>query len=214
MVVTIVLGVIVWLSIPPLLSRAMMRRGYDGGSWLVVGLLLGPVGVALAALEVFYDAPDAPRILQAGLTGPGDLSILVVLDGNAATLRPTAVLAELSPHLRRLGLAHVLPRGGPQLDERWAEQALRRTAIGLAQPELALLFGRPDVAIADHAAAGGYDIVVTAHPDSLLSARLTAIGRIHWWGDAELPVFGPGRVTGPVVPSGSKPGAPYLHRVG
>lgn len=29
MVLVIVLGVIVWLSIPPLLSRAMARRGYD-----------------------------------------------------------------------------------------------------------------------------------------------------------------------------------------
>jgi hypothetical protein len=101
----------------------------------------------------------------------------------------------VSPQLRRLGLAQILPNDGPRPDERRAEHTLRRAAIGLAHPELALLFGRPEVAIADHAAAGGYDIVVTAHPDWLVSARLTAIGRVHWWGDEDVPVFGPGRVT-------------------
>jgi len=205
MVIMIVLGLAVWLSIPPLLSRAMRRRGYDGGFWLVVGLLLGPVGAALAALEVFVGGPERSRILEAGLTGRGDLSILVVLEADSPTLRPTAALAELSPHLRRLGLAQILPKGGSRLDERRAEQTLRRAAIGLAHPELALLFGRPEVALADHAAAGGYDVVVTAHPDWLVSARLTAIGRVHWWGDENVPVFGPGRVTAvPSSPAGTE----------
>jgi hypothetical protein len=209
MVIMIVLGVAVWLSIPPWLSRAMRRRGYDGASWLVVGLLLGPVGAALAALKVFFGGPKRPRILEAGLTGRGNLSILVVLEGDSPTLRPTAALAELSPHLRRLGLAQILPKRGSRPDERRAEQTLRRAAIELAHPELALLFGRPEVAIADHAAAGGYDVVVTAHPDWLVSARLTAIGRVHWWGDEDVPIFGPGRVTAvPSSPAGAESRSP------
>ena len=193
--VLIVLSVMVWLSIPPVLSRAMMHRGYDGGSWMVVGLLFGPIGVALAALEVFFDVSEQPRILERGLNGMGDVSILVVLEGDSPTVRPTASLAEISPYLRRLGLAQILPKGGPRLDERRAEASLRRAAIGLDHPDIALLFGRPDLVIADFAAVGGYDVVVTAHPDSLVSARLAAIGRIHWWGDEDVPVFGPGRVT-------------------
>ena len=205
MVVMIVLGVVVWLSIPPLLSRAMRRRGYDGGSWMVVGLLFGPVAVALAALEVLYGAPEGPRILEAGLTGTGEVSILVVLDAGSSTSLPTAGLAEVSPYLRRLGLAQILPKGGPRLDERQAQQTLRRAAIGLDHPEIALLFGRPDLAIATHAAAGAYDVVVTARADPLVSERLAAIGRVHWWGNDEVPVFGPGRLTAtPWCPMGTE----------
>jgi hypothetical protein len=214
-VIMIVLGVAMWLSIPALLSRAMRRRGYDRASWRAVGLLLGPVGAALAALKMLFGGPERARILDAGLTGPGDLSILVVLDGRSPTPPPTAALAELSPHLRRLGLAQILPKRGRRLDARRANHTLRRAAIGLAQPELALLFGRPEVAIADHAVASGYDVVVTAHPDSLVSARLTAIGRVHWWGNDEVPVFGPGRVTAvPSASAGTESRSPAPHRIG
>ncbi|MGH2668473.1 MAG: hypothetical protein ACRDH5_05015 [bacterium] len=195
MVVIVVLSVIVWLSIPPVLSKAMARRGYDRGSYLVIGALFGPLAVVLAAMEVLFDVPESPRILEWGRTGRGDLSVLVVLDEEPATSPSTDALAEIAPHLRRLGLTRVLPIGGPRLDEREAERALRQAAIGLGQPELALLFGRPDVAIADHAAAARYDVVVTPRPDPLLSARLKASGRIHWWGDDGVPVFGPGRLS-------------------
>ena len=215
MVVAIVLGVMVWLSIPPLLSRAMRRRGHDGGSWLVVGLLFGPVAVALAAFEVRFDVPQGPRILEAGRTGTGDLSILVVLEAESPAPWPMAALAELSPNLRRLGLAQILPKGGPQLEERLAEQALRRAATGLAHPEIALLFGRPDLAIAAHAAARAYDVVVTAHPDSLVSERLAAIGRVHWWGNDGAPVFGPGRLTADsLVPGAHRASRRDLHPSG
>jgi hypothetical protein len=195
MVVMIVLGVVVWLSIPPLLSRAMRRRGYDGGSWMVVGLLFGPVGVALAILELLSGVPKGSRILEAGLTGKGEVSILVVLEADSPTPPPTAGLAEVRPHLRRLGLAQILPKGGPRLDERQAQQMLRRAAIRLDHPEIVLLFGRPDLAIAAHAVAGAYDVVVTARADPLVSERLAAIGRVHWWGNDQVPVFGPGRLT-------------------
>ena len=176
MVVMVLLGVVVCLSIPSLLSRVMRRRRY------------------------------APRYLDAGLIGNGDVSILVVLETGSPTGPQTAALAELSPYLRRLGLTQILPQGGSPVDEREAEQTLRRAAIGLAHPELALLFGRPELAIAAHAAAGGYDVVVTAQADSLLSERLAAIGRVHWWGNDEAPVFGPGRLTAtPWCPVASEP---------
>lgn len=178
MVVMIVLGVVVGLSLPPLLSWARRRRG------------------------------DAPRILEAGLSSTGEVSILLVLDAGSPTRPPTAALAELSPYLRRLGVAQILPKGAPRLDERQAEEALRRAAIGLAHPELALLFGRPDLAIAVHAAAGAYDVVVTAHADSLVSERLAAIGLVHWWGNDEAPIFGAGRLTAtPLSPVSSEPPA-------
>ncbi|MGH8999168.1 MAG: hypothetical protein ACRDY7_07230 [Acidimicrobiia bacterium] len=193
MVAIIVLSVVVWLSIPPLLSRAMARRGYDSGSWLVVGTLFGPVAVVFAAMELLFEVPEPPRILEEGRTGPGDLSVLVVVDGEPTTSPPTTALTGLGPRLRRLGLAKVLPRGGPREDERRAGEALRRAATGLAHPELALLFGRPEVAVAEHAATGGYDVVVTSLPDRLLSARLKEGGRVYWWGD-DAPIFGPGRL--------------------
>src|SRR5437764_5863981 len=52
MVIMIVLGLAVWGSIPPLLSRAMRRRGYDGVVWMFVGHRFDLVGAALAALRL------------------------------------------------------------------------------------------------------------------------------------------------------------------
>jgi hypothetical protein len=161
---------------------------------MVVGLL-GPVGVALAILEVLSDVPEGSRILEAGVTGKGEVSILVVFEADSPTPPPTAGLAEVRPYLRRLGLAQIVPEGAPRLDDRQAQQMLRRAAVGLDHPEIAVLFGRPDLAIAAHAAAGAYDVVVTARPDPLVSERLAAIGRVHWWGTDQVPVFGPGRLT-------------------
>jgi len=179
----VVLSVIVWLSIPPILSRAMVRRGYEGGSYLIIGVLLGPVAVIFAAMDVLCDVREPPRILERGRTGSGILSVLVVVGEEPATSPPAIALSGLEPGLRRIGLVQVLPKGGPLLDERQAERALRQAAVGVCHPELALLFGRPDVVIPDHAAARGYDVVFTSCPDELLSARLKANGRIHWWGN-------------------------------
>ena len=193
MVVLIVLSVVVWLSIPPVLSRVMGRHGYDGTSYLVLGTLFGPLAVVFAVMEVLFDVPEPARILEEGQTGHGDLSVLVVVGGESTTSPPTKVLAGLGPRLRRVGLAWVLPKGGPREDERRADQALHEAASGLDHPELALLFGRPDVAIPEHATSGGYDFVVTDRPDPILSARLTEAGRVHCCGD-QARLLGPERL--------------------
>lgn len=183
MLIIIGVGVIVWLSIPLVLSRAMARRGYDPGSYLFLGALFGPVAVAFAGMDVLFDAPESPRILEDGQSGDGDLSILVVIGGEATTLPPATILAGLGSRLRRVGVAQVLGQGGPREDERRAERHLHEAATNLGHPELALLFGRPDVVISRYAAARGYDIVFTSRPDPLLSAHLNGSGRIHWCGD-------------------------------
>lgn len=193
MVIVIVLSVVLWSSIPPVLSRVMARRGYDGTSYLIVGALFGPLAVVFAVMEVLFDVPEPARILHEGRTGHGDLSVLVVLGAEPTTSPPMTALAGLRPRLRRLGLAQVLPKGGPRADERRADQALREAASGLGQPELALLFGRPAVAIPEHAASGGYDFVLTARPDPILSARLTEVGRVLCCGD-QARLFSPGRL--------------------
>jgi hypothetical protein len=193
MMVGIVLSVAVWLSIPPVLSRVMARHGCDRTSYLVVGALFGPLAIVFAVLEVLFDVPERARILDEGRTGQGDLSVLVVVSGESATSPPTKALAGLRPRLRRVGLALVLPKGGPRADERRADQALREPASAFDHPELALLFGRPDVAIPEHADSGGYDLVFTSGADPALSARLTEAGRVHCCGDQER-LFGPGRL--------------------
>jgi hypothetical protein len=192
----VVLSVIVWLSIPPLLSRAMVRRGYDGGSYVVVGVLFGPLAVLFATMDVLCDVRDPPRILDRGRTGHGDLSVLVVTGGEPTISPPAVTLAGRGSPLRRLGLVRVLPKGGPLLSERQAERTPRQAAVAVDHPELALLFGRPEVVIPHYAAARGYDIVFTPEPDPILSACLKAIGRIHRWGNdsgvlgVELPTAG------------------------
>jgi hypothetical protein len=61
----------------------------------------------------------------------------------------------------------------------------------LGNPELALLFGRPELVISEYAIARGYDVVVTQRPDRLLSDRLQRSGRAHWSVD-DVPTLGPG----------------------
>ena len=161
MVAIVVLSVIVWLSIPLVLSKAMARRGFDGLSYLVVGALLGPIAVIFAFMDVLLDVPYPARILEAGRTGPGDVSVLAVIDGDSTTSPPTAAVAGFGTQLRRVGLARVLPKGGARLDEWQAERDLRQAAMSLGDPELVLLFGRPEVAIPEYAIARGYDVVVT-----------------------------------------------------
>ena len=150
----------------------------------------GLLAVAFAIMEVLFDVPEPPRILEEGRTDHGDLSVLVVTGGESTMSPPTTALVGVEPRLGRLGLAQVLPKGGPLEDVRRAERALRQASTGFDHPELVLLFGRPDVVIPEHAAAGGYDIVLTAHPDPILSARLTEAGRIHCCGDPPR-LFGP-----------------------
>jgi hypothetical protein len=55
--------------------------------------------------------------------------------------------------------------------------------------------------------AGGYDVVVTARPDPILSARLTEAGRIHCCGD-EVRLFGSGRFPLSCWPGGTEALAP------
>jgi hypothetical protein len=193
-VAIIVLSVIVWLSIPLVLSRAMARRGFDGLSYLVVGLLFGPVAVVFAVMDVLFDVPEPARILQQGRTGPGDVSVLVVVGGESTSSPSTAALASFGRNLRRLGLAQVLPKGCAREDERRAERGLRQAAADAGHPELALLFGRPDSAVSEHAVARGYVVVITPRPDQLLSEMLRRSGRVHWSAD-----------DAPTLPAGAHP---------
>lgn len=200
MVAIIVLGVIVWLSIPLVLSKAMARRGFDGLSYLVIGLLFGPVAIVFAVMDARLDTPEPPRILEAGRAGPGEVSVLVVVDGHPTALPPMATLGS-SGRLRRIGLARVVPKGAARMDEWQAEQELRQAALSFDHPELALLFGRPDVVISAHAIARGYDVVVSARPDDRLSARLQRSGRARWPADDVPDVVPTGIPAAPLRPS-------------
>ena len=194
MVAIIVIGVIVWLSIPLVLSKARARRGFDGLSYLVIGLLFGPVAIVFAVMDAWLDAPESPRTLEAGRAGPGEVSILVVVDGHSTALPPTATLRRFG-RLRRIGLARVVPKGAARMDEWQAEQELRQAALSFDHPELALLFGRPDVVISAHAIARGYEVVVSPRRDDRLSARLQRSGRALWVAD-DMAYVGP---TEPVI---------------
>src|SRR5918911_2517261 len=106
MAVIVVLGVALWLAIPIALSRAMARLGYEGGSYLVVEALFGPLAVIFAAMEVVFDGPEPARILEEGRAGQGELSVLVVVGGGPTASPPTA--AGPGPRPRRPGMAQVV----------------------------------------------------------------------------------------------------------
>ena len=110
----IIVSVIAWVSIPPVLSRVMVRRGSDGTSY-GVGAIFGPLAVAFAVMEVLFDVPEPPRILEEGWTDQGYLSVLLVIGGESTMSPPTTALVGVEPRLGRLGLAQVLPTGAGRI---------------------------------------------------------------------------------------------------
>ena len=136
-------SVIIWLAIPPVLSRAMKRRGYDGLFSMILGGLYGPVAVVFAVIDILFEVAEPPGVVQTGQTGEGDLSVLVVVGGDAMTSPPMAALAGLGLRLPHLALAKVPPRGGPERRSGRPSAAFARRRAPCPIPSLCCCSGGP-----------------------------------------------------------------------
>jgi nucleotide-binding universal stress UspA family protein len=152
----------VWLSVGLTLSLVMGRRGHDAFGWLILGTLFGPLG-AILAVEARGEERARPEMVappQSDRVGPVD--VLVGVDGSpesAAAL--AAATALLGPSLGRLTLATVIPYDSGVARQRTARAELERLGGTVdSGPELELLHGRAGPALLEHAAVGGYDMLV------------------------------------------------------
>src|SRR5689334_1328461 len=66
------------------LGLVMRRRGFDGYVWLIIGLFLGPIAVAVAIARARRWPHRAPSVVVgAGQADGGSLDVLVGYDGSA-----------------------------------------------------------------------------------------------------------------------------------
>jgi nucleotide-binding universal stress UspA family protein len=189
----------IWLGIGLTLSLVMGRRGHDAFSWLVLGTLFGPIG-AIFAVEARSDERVRSELVAAARSRrSGPVDVLVGIDGSpdsAAAL--AAATALLGSRLGRLTLAMVLPYDSGPERRRTARVELEELGSAVpGGPKLELLHGRPAPALLEHAAAGGYDLLVVGTRGAGLSKVLlgsTAVDVAEW---AKVPVLLMGAHGGP-----------------
>jgi nucleotide-binding universal stress UspA family protein len=174
------------------LAIVMGRLGHSPFAWGLLGLVLGPIALLLALVEVRNERPWWTRLVASGDPGRGPVDVLVGIDGSpesAATT--TAALELLGGRVGRLTLVAVT-----DLDDSYAgreEQArldgeLRRQAEAvrgwlrerygsveakqMVIPELKLMAGRPATTLDTIAAEDGYDLLVVGARGAGLSRVL------------------------------------------
>lgn len=175
-----------WLVIGVATAVVMGRRGHDPFTWLLVGVLLGPLAVPPAVAASRHPGLTVPRRLLAGAPASGRVDVLVGIDGSVqAAAALDAALDVLGARLGRLTLGAVTDVDATvaheqqevRLRQELERQAVRAQARLAAEgvqvtPELLLLRGRPARALLEQAAAGGYGLLAVGTRGAGLTPRL------------------------------------------
>lgn len=102
---------LVWLAMGAVLALVMGRRGHDAFAWFLVGCVLGPLGLVLAADAWRHGEQGRPQtVSRLWSMNPGPVDVLVGFDGSPecrAALDSVTSLLEVS--LGRLTLATSCP---------------------------------------------------------------------------------------------------------
>lgn len=170
-----------WISVGPVLSVVMGRRGYSPAAWGILGAILGPLALPLALDTFWRRRDDEPSVLATAPHRPGPSSVLVAIDGSAeARMALARAVALLGDRIGRLTLMHVASYEAADdpdqleveeaLARRWAAAA-RSAAPGLQADEY-VVPGRPADALARFAAERGYDLLVVGSRGRGMSPRL------------------------------------------
>ena len=175
------------------LAIVMGRLGYSPFTWGLLGLLLGPIALLLALVEVRKERrPWWTRLVASGDPGGGPVDVLVGIDGSPeSAAAATTALDLLGGRVGRLTLVAVTDRddsyaGGEErvrlqeVLERQAEavRAWLRERDGPVQakqmvvPELKLMAGQPATTLDTTAAEDGYDVLVVGARGAGLSSVL------------------------------------------
>jgi nucleotide-binding universal stress UspA family protein len=172
------------------LAIVMGRLGRSPFAWGLLGLLLGPIALLLALVEVRNERPLWTRLVASGDPGGGPVDVLVGIDGSPeSATATTAALELLDGRVGRLTLVAVTDlddsyagreeRARLQGElERQAEAVrawLREREVRAKQmvvPELKLMAGRPATILDTIAAEDGYGLLVVGARGAGLSSVL------------------------------------------
>lgn len=194
----VVLIAAVWLAVGLGLAVFMGRRGHNAFGWGVIGVLLGPLGVALAIEAVMDEKTSSAEVLRESSASSGCVDVLVGIDGSpeaAAALH--AAVDILGDRLHRLTLAGVRPYADSPADERWLRAQLDRQVElvrkglrkGAGRCGVMLLTGRPSEELLRAASEGGYDLVVVGARGRGLSKALLGSVATQLGSNAKVPVL-------------------------
>ena len=151
-----------WFALGAVEAMFLGRRGFDGFSWFLIGVVLGPLSLLLAWSSIRRDERLQPTVIAHGRSGEGGVDVLIGVDGSPESLAAiTSVQAAFGPRLRRVALVSVLHFDDPPAHERAKVAELEQIgrSLALLHPDLLVVRGHPATALAEEARIGGYDLV-------------------------------------------------------
>jgi nucleotide-binding universal stress UspA family protein len=174
------------------LAIVMGRLGHSPFAWGLLGLVLGPIALLLALVEVRNERPWWTRLVASGDPGSGPVDVLVGIDGSPeSAAATTAALELLGDRVGRLTLVAVTDvddsvagreeRVRLQGELKRQAEAVRvwlRERSGPAQakqtvvPELQLMSGPPARTLDTVAAEDGYGLLVVGARGAGMSSVL------------------------------------------
>jgi hypothetical protein len=85
------------------LAVVMGRLGFSPFAWGLLGLLLGPIALLLALVEVKNERPWWSRLVASGDPGSGPVDVLAGIDGSPGARSESAYVGSWSGRPRRSG---------------------------------------------------------------------------------------------------------------
>lgn len=185
-----------WAATAAVLWAVMTRRGHDGGTWVVIGLVLGPFAVPPAVVVARRAARRPPIVVTEG--APRDsaaVTVALVLvdpeapcgwEAQAAAVGATGDLVELAVVVDRDTL-DVAAREGALRKARHALTAVAKALPG-PTPRQVILEGRADAAVIRHCNLSRIATVVVPPSRWGVRVRRALAGRIAVHGGLADPV--------------------------
>jgi nucleotide-binding universal stress UspA family protein len=173
------------------LAIVMGRLGHSPFAWGLLGLLLGPIALLLALVEVRNERPWWTRLVASGDPGSGPVDVLVGIDGSPeSAAATTAALELLGDRVGRLTLVAVTDVddsvAGREARERlrgelerqaeavraWQQERDVPAQAKRVTPELQLMSGPPARTLDTIAAEDGYGLLVVGARGAGMSSVL------------------------------------------
>lgn len=160
--VIVVVAFVAWVVVGLALGWFMGRRGYEAYTWALIGVVLGPIAVALAVVWVLRPPAHEPVLLhRGGGKRAGALDVLVAFDGSPESCGALATVERLfGDRIGRLMLACVVPIDAPVDVVHDAEQTLDGGCARVREDaSTVLLRGKPAEELRSYALRLGYDVL-------------------------------------------------------
>jgi nucleotide-binding universal stress UspA family protein len=172
-------GIGIWMGVGGIEAMVLGRRGFDGFSWFLIGMVLGPLSVLVAWNSIRRDERLAPAIVGPATARRTDgIDVLIGFDGSPeCRATADAVASTFGSRLGRVALVSVGYFDDAPVHEAQLRAALEAEGTRLAAiaPDLVIVRGHPATALAAEALAGGYDLIAIGS---------TGQGHAHLFGSA------------------------------